>query len=55
MPCPALLVPVTQAFVAAIKAFVQQGNINLVRFAKGERTQFYPRRWSDGEGALNIG
>ena len=37
MPSPALMAPITRNFVAAIEALGRDGNIDLVRFAKGER------------------
>ena len=59
VPSPALMAPMTRAFVAAIEAFAKDGNIDLVRFGKGERkderTQAYLRHWPGGEGVLYIG
>ncbi len=59
VPSPALMVPMTRAFVAAIEAVARDGNIDLVRFEKGERkderTQAYLQQWPGGEGVLYIG
>ncbi len=59
VPSPALMAPMTRAFVAAIEAFARDGNIDLVRFEKGERkderTQAYLQQWPGGEGVLYIG
>ena len=45
--------------LAAIKRFVREQGIDLIRFQRGERkddrTQDYLRRWSGGEGVLFVG
>ena len=59
VPSPALMAPITRSFVASIEAFAREGNIDLIRFDKGERkderTQAYLRQWRGGEGVLYIG
>ena len=59
VPSSALLAPRSRDFVAAIKRFVREQGIDLIRFQRGERkddrTQDYLRRWSGAEGVLFVG
>ena len=59
VPSSVLLGPRSHDFVAAIKRFVKEQGLDLVRFQKGERkddrAQDYLRRWSGGEGVLFVG
>ena len=56
MPSPALIVPMTRRFVAAVEAFAKREGVDLIRFERGERkdehTKEYPRHWAGGEGVL---
>ena len=59
VPSSALMAPMTQRFVDAIKSFAARNRIEIVSFRRGERkddrTRQYLRRWSGGEGVLYIG
>ena len=59
VPSSVLLGPRSHDFVAALKRFVKEQGLDLVRFQKGERkddrAQDYLRRWSGGEGVLFVG
>ena len=59
VPSSALMGPMTQRFVDAIKSFAARNRIEIVSFRRGERkddrTRQYLRRWSGGEGVLYIG
>ena len=59
VPSSALMAPMTQRFVAAIKRFAERDGIDIVAFRRGERkddrTQEYLRQWPGGEGVLYIG
>ena len=59
VPSSALMAPLTQRFVEAIKRYAERNGIEIVPFRRGERkderTQAYLRRWTGGEGVLYIG
>ena len=59
VPSSALMAPMTQRFVAAIKRYAERDGIDIVSFRRGERkddrTQEYLRQWPGGEGVLYIG
>ena len=59
VPSSALMAPMTQRFVDAIKSFAARNGIEIVSFRRGERkddrTRQYLRRWAGGEGVLYIG
>ena len=59
VPSSALMAPITQRFVNAIKGYAERNGIDIVPFRRGERkddrTQEYLRNWSGGEGVLYIG
>ena len=55
VPSPALRAPMARDFVAAIEAFADDHGIDLIRSAKGERTQAYLRQWHGSQGVLYIG
>ena len=59
VPSSALMAPMTQRFVDAIKRFAERDGIDIVSFRRGERkderTQEYLRQWPGGEGVLYIG
>ena len=59
VPSSALMAPITQRFVDAIKRFAERNGVDIVSFRRGERkderTQEYLRQWSGGEGVLYIG
>ena len=59
VPSSALMGPLTERFVAAIKRYAERNGIDLVAFRRGERkddrTREYLRRWTGGEGVLYIG
>ena len=59
VPSSALMGPMTQRFVDAIKSFAARNRIEIVSFRRGERkddrTRQYLRNWSGGEGVLYIG
>ena len=59
VPSSALMAPMTQRFVAAIKRYAEGNGIDIVSFRRGERkddrTQEYLRQWPGGEGVLYIG
>ena len=59
VPSSALMAPITQRFVDAIKRFAERDGIDIVSFRRGERkderTQEYLRQWAGGEGVLYIG
>ena len=59
VPSSALMAPMTQRFVNAIKRFAEDNGIDIVSFRRGERkgdrTQQYLRQWAGGEGVLYIG
>jgi hypothetical protein len=59
VPSSALMAPMTQRFVDAIKSFAARNRIEIVSFRRGERkddrTRQYLRNWSRGEGVLYIG
>ena len=59
VPSSALMAPITQRFVNAIKRYAEDNGIDIVSFRRGERkdarTQEYVRDWSGGEGVLYIG
>ena len=54
VPSSALMAPMTQRFVDAIKSFAARNQIEIVSFRRGERkddrTRQYLRNWSGGEG-----
>ena len=58
-PSSALMAPITERFVNAIKSYAERNGIELVSFRRGERkdelTQKYLRSWPGGEGVLYIG
>ncbi len=59
VPSSALMGPMTQRFIEAIKRFADHNGIDIVSFRRGERkddrTQEYLRRRTGGEGVLYIG
>ena len=59
VPSSALMGPITQRFVDAIKSFAARNRIEIVSFRRGERkddrTRQYLRNWTGGEGVLYIG
>ena len=59
VPSSALMAPMTQRFVDAIKSFATCNGIEIVSFRRGERkddrTRQYLRDWPGGEGVLYIG
>ena len=59
VPSSALMEPMTRRFVAAIRRFADDNDIDLVRFGrherKDDRTQEHLRHWPGGEGVLYIG
>ena len=59
VPSSALMGPMTQRFVDAIKSFAARNRIEIVSFRRGERkddrTRQYLRNWTGGEGVLYIG
>ena len=59
VPSSALMAPITQRLVDAIKRFAERDGIDIVSFRSGERkddrTQEYLRQWTGGEGVLYIG
>ena len=59
VPSSALMAPITQRFVAAIKRYAERNGLDIVSFRRGERkddrTQEYLRQWPGGEGVLYIG
>ena len=59
VPSSALMGPMTQRFVDAIKSFAARNGIEIVSFRRGERkddrTRQYLRNWAGGEGVLYIG
>lgn len=59
VPSSALMVPMTQAFVASVEAFARDHGIDLISFQHAERkndhTQERPRQWPDDEDVLHIG
>ncbi|MYH29413.1 MAG: hypothetical protein F4018_05575 [Acidobacteria bacterium] len=59
VPSSALMAPITQRFVNAIKRYAEDNGIDIVSFRRGERkderTQEYLRDWSGDEGVLYIG
>ena len=59
VPSSALMAPMTQRFVDAIKSFAARNGIEIVSFCRGERkddrTRQYLRNWTGGEGVLYIG
>ena len=56
VPSSALMAPMTQRFVAAIRRYAEGDGIDIVSFRRGERkderTQGYLRQWPGGEGVL---
>ncbi len=58
-PSSALMAPITQRFVDAIKQYAERNGIDIVSFRRSERkddrTREYLRQWSGGEGVLYIG
>ena len=59
VPSSALMAPMTQRFVEAIKRYAERNRIDIVSFRRGERkderTREYLRTWTGGEGVLYIG
>lgn len=59
VPSSALMAPMTQRFVEAIKRYAERNGIDIVSFRrderKDERTREYLRTWTGGEGVLYIG
>ena len=59
VPSSALMAPMTQRFVEAIKRYAEHNRIDIVSFRRGERkderTREYLRTWAGGEGVLYIG
>ena len=59
VPSSALMAPMTQRFVDAIKSFPVRNGIEIVSFRrrerKDDRTRQYLRNWTGGEGVLYIG
>ena len=59
VPSSALMAPMTQRFVAAVRRYAEGDGIDIVSFRRGERkderTQGYLRQWPGGEGVLYIG
>ena len=59
VPSSALMAPMTQRFVDAIKSFATRNGIEIVAFRRGERkddgTRQYLRDWPGGEGVVYIG
>ena len=56
VPSSALMAPMTERFVSAIKSYAERNGIKVVPFRRGERkderTQEYLRSWPGGEGVL---
>lgn len=59
IPSSALMAPITRAFIAALHAFAQQHDVELVRFRRGERKEDVAAarlaRFTGEEGVLFIG
>ena len=59
VPSSALMAPMTQRFVEAIKRYAERNGIDIVSFRRGERkderTREYLRTWTGAEGVLYIG